>query len=267
MSVKIISMNTSGGSDCPRSLERGTKQSRQRKAIHDIVVRNKPDIVVFQEFIWRNIRGSTWGDNALPEDYIQFPHDDTRIVVNKNRVQNEKVIPETVLQNLDPNPIDKKIAKRHYTVRILKVDNNRDIICMSWHGPHKVKSKREYFEKLMEFVANIQNEYNFPMIVAGDFNVDIYDVSDLIIPPFKIIDCDRPRERRIYKNIIDFIVATDTLVPYSRASWLDLNQTGAIEPERVLDHDPITASFDIYDKKELEDFPIIDSRFHFCKAG
>lgn len=48
---------------------------------------------------------------------------------------------------------------------------------------------------------------------------------------------------------IDFIIATDT---YSRASWLDLNQTGAEGPERVLDHDPIIASFKIYEKEEKE---------------
>lgn len=189
-------MNTSAGSDCPKFSRRGEKQSIQRKAIHDIVVSNLPDIVFFQEFMWTNTNGGKWKDDALPDVYSQLSSGKNRIVINTTRVQEKLVIPQNVINSFDPKPTPIQIGHKRYTVRILKVDNKRDIICMSWHGPHKVKNKRMYFVKLMGFVAKIQNEYNFPMIVAGDFNVDKDEVSDLIKPPFILTDCDEPRQRR-----------------------------------------------------------------------
>ncbi|KAL4239427.1 hypothetical protein ACF0H5_000242 [Mactra antiquata] len=256
--LSVLVMNANGKGD-----ERGTVRDRRRQKIQSIVDENKPHLVFFQEFVLTDIGNKKWHDYRLPIQYTYIGHEESSVMYDSRRLT--EVDPhrakelDTTVRNLQSNqnnrlqtpfPIDFDPISR-MCARVLSTATrpSLELICISWHGPSNGtgggrmgnSDKVTYFQHLMEFFRNIREKFKLPILVAGDFNVDMNQIEQFIKNPFKLCKYEGS-ERRKRLGIIDFCIFTDDL-EMGQTDWINLNANPALgEPNRIFDHDPITTS-------------------------
>ncbi|KAL4239425.1 hypothetical protein ACF0H5_000240 [Mactra antiquata] len=248
-------MNADGRDD-----KRGSVPERRRQTIQCIVDKYKPDLVFFQEFGWSGIRRKTWNDYPIPEQYEYTGHRESSVMFDSGMFTKVDTLPaaalDTIVRNLqsnrnnrlqtpfptDFNPISRMCAR----VLSTAARPSLKLICISWHGPSNRKGggrmdksvKVENFQYLMEFFRNIREKFKLPILVAGDFNVDMNQIEQFIKNPFKLCKYEGS-ERRKRLGIIDFRIFTDDL-EMGHTNWINLNtDSAAEEPNGIFDHDPI----------------------------
>ncbi|KAK3599313.1 hypothetical protein CHS0354_028679 [Potamilus streckersoni] len=247
--LKILIMNASG----PNQGE-GTA-TRRKQAIQSVITRHNPDLVLFQEFSWRGIHGKTWSADPVPEHFQLTLNNDASILYNINELTvEEKPIRELqrILQELQrptskhstPIPLDFAPIPR-MSLRMVKTKGVpvMEFICISWHGKHAGMSsdtKVTEFTYLMIFLNEIYLKCHLPILIAGDFNVEVKLICLEVKDPFKLHEY-KASERRKKKGVIDYFIATTELY-LSDIEPVDLKKDSkADKPEEVLDHDPIIA--------------------------
>jgi hypothetical protein len=86
-----------------------------------------------------------------------------------------------------------------------------EFTCISWHGKHKMslEGKKQEFESMLKYISEIWRETSLPVILAGDFNLEIKDIETLVSPPL-VLHKYTPTERRKL-NTIDFYISSKSL--------------------------------------------------------
>lgn len=54
-------------------------------------------------------------------------------------------------------------------------------LCVSWHGSHNSRKKAELleeFKNLLVFMNEIGQQYDLPLIIGGDFNLQYKDIPE-----------------------------------------------------------------------------------------
>ena len=250
-SLRILIMNANGKND-----KGGTLAERRRQAIQNVVLKHKAKFVLFQEFSWIGITGETWEETPIPEHYVYKGHKEASMMYDGTCVNVEDIPAsdiQTILTRLQSNannrlnktfPMDFNPVSR---MCILKITTptipGLDFICISWHGISKMKKeeKIDYFKYWMEFLRHIREKYKLPILAGGDYNVDMYSIERYVRSPFKLC-IYKASERRTENGIIDYCIVTEDL-DFTDISWVDLtHDTSVINPNGILDHDPIVGS-------------------------
>ncbi|KAL3876807.1 hypothetical protein ACJMK2_034601 [Sinanodonta woodiana] len=247
--LKVLIMNASG----PNQGE-GTA-TRKKQAIQSVIKRHNPDLVLFQEFSWKGIHGKTWSTEPVPEHYQLATNNDASILYNINEsTLEEKPIRELhrILEELQrptskhPTPIPLDFAPiPRMSLRVVKTKGVpvMEFICISWHGKHAGMTndtKVTEFTHLMIFLNKMYVKYHLPILIAGDFNVEVKLICHEVKEPFMLYEY-KASKRRKEKGVIDYFIATIEL-HLSDLTPVDLKKDSKAEkPEEVLDHDPIIA--------------------------
>ncbi|KAK3599314.1 hypothetical protein CHS0354_028680 [Potamilus streckersoni] len=248
--LKVLIMNASGPSQ-------GDEPSTRRKqAIQNVINKHNPDLVLLQEFSWKGIHGKIWLAHPVPEHYQLTGNTDASILYNINELiveENPTGKLQRILEELQrptskhPTPVPLKFAPiPRMSLRMVKTKGVPviEFICISWHGRHKGIDDLEKvieFRHLMIFVKDIRTKNkNLPILLAGDFNVDMELISHEVEDPFKLHEY-KASKRRKKKGVIDYFIATTELC-LKDIKPVDLKKDSiADKPEDVLDHDPIIA--------------------------
>ena len=248
--VSVLIMNANGNND-----KVGTPTDRRKQAISNIINKHKPHVVLFQEFSWKGVNGKTWVKFPLPENYDFKGHYDASLLIDRTAVVVQDIPArsvDTILSELQrtsnnrlfrPFPMEFDPIPRLCMTRLMaKTNPGLDIICISWHGRSSIPllKKIEFMEYLLEFLRHLKERFRLPVLVAGDFNVDMFTIEHLVKSPFKLCKYDAS-VRRTAKGIIDFFIVTEEL-DLASITWLNLEEeTSALKPNGVLDHDPVLA--------------------------
>lgn len=255
--LKILIMNANG-----KNGSGGSPAERRKKAIHEVVRKQMPNIVLFQEFSWVGITGKTWSKYPFPEQFVYKGHHDASIMYDDTcmSVQNFPAADiDRILSGLQSNannrlqrpfPMDFNPVARMCMTKITSLTKpGLDFICISWHGKSNEvgggkmeKSKKiEYFQYWMEFLGIIREKYKLPILAAGDYNVDMYSIKNCVRHPFRLCLYEASM-RRTERGIVDFCIVTDD-IEFSDISWVNLEtDTSVFSPYCILDHDPIVGS-------------------------
>lgn len=253
--LKIMIMNANGNDD-----KLGSPTERRKNAIQNIVVKHLPDILLFQEFHWTGITGKTWSKYPFPSNYMCKGHGHASIMYNVDSLtiqdlpHNEIATTLSGLQSNSNNqlkvtfPLDFAPLSRMCITRVIAITQPAfQFICISWHGNSnengggKMKNlkKIEYFKYLIEFLRNIREKYKLPMMIGGDFNVDMYSIeTSLHSSPFKLCTYDALK-RRTVKGIIDYFIISEDLSLEDISSISLASDTTVFCPDGILDHDPV----------------------------
>ncbi|OWF52995.1 uncharacterized protein LOC110447000 [Mizuhopecten yessoensis] len=210
--INVISMNGSGPGDGP-----GTAL-RTRKLIADVVMSNEPAIVFFQEFKWKGIRGRAWKDTHLPGHYEYKGHRQASIMYDNRRLK--LILQETNLQEtLDEMKRNGKVEK-HFkplarcSIQLLEAKKpiKFKVLVVSWHGFHKksIAIRKKQFQDLQIYLKNLSECENAPILLGGDFNIDMSLVVSSVLPEFSLYQY-KPSDRRGKKPIIDYFIASREL--------------------------------------------------------
>lgn len=81
------------------------------------------------------------------------------------------------------------------------LDNNKEFLAVSWHGPLKVKeeTRKKTLRDLQDFLIILQNRLNCPFIMGGDFNLNTAEFDPLphiLIPGYEMC----PRSEKAAEN-------------------------------------------------------------------
>lgn len=119
-------------------------------------------------------------------------------------------------------------------------------LCVSWHGSHNSRKKAdllEEFKNLLVFMEAIEDHYDLPLLIGGDFNLQYKDIPE----KFKnsgsglIAYMYDPLKRR-RSRLIDFYIGSSTL-PLSKIAPVDLEKVDKGEDaQKIFDHDPVEAT-------------------------
>ena len=109
---------------------------------------------------------------AISFPYILVPYEPEKYNVQSERVWS-----------------DRATVGRYYSqlITVTRGDYAVSFVLVSYHVPHK-QEKEEKVIKLIEFLekmCKIAYEEEVPVIVAGDFNLDVYNCSDKKLKKFK----------------------------------------------------------------------------------
>lgn len=221
-------MNTAGPSGPGHALKR-------KQIIDNVITKENSDLILVQEFRWTKV----WpGDHFEP--YVFFGHEEAKIFFNVNKFEATLVDGSRLRQILeDPSnnfPSDFTPLPRMCICRVKpKGVPLVEFICVSWHGRYKTKARIIEFQHLLRFLKLFCMKEGLPLLLGGDFNLNINDIQQYIVPPFKVHDYN-PLDRRI-GNIIDFYITRELEIgpPYP----VDI-KTIIPDAYNVLDHDPIS---------------------------
>ena len=248
---KIIIMNTHG----PHVKHPG-KQERKRQAIQSVVLSYTPTILLFQEFQSKGIGGTIWENYPIPEWYHYSGHKEASMLYDTHFVCVKENLDTTIRRLLEglagfPSDFDPLPRMSSRLVR-LHSDRSFSFICISWHGPHNGldhEKKKEYFKHLLKLLRKLHEEKNLPILIGGDFNIEMRSIENFVSKPFQIKEY-QASGRRINKGVIDFFIATVEL-HLSDTKFIDLQDLPLVESNNestdlqtlhlndTLDHDPV----------------------------
>ncbi|KAL3876804.1 hypothetical protein ACJMK2_034598 [Sinanodonta woodiana] len=252
--LKVLIMNASGPN---QGKEDENPTARRKQTIQNVFNKYNPDLVLFQEFKWKQIHGNKWPSDPIPTYYSLTNGNDARIVYNDTELIVEDLIPITELQRIiDELKTKGKFSKtnpQHFasisrmTLRMVKPMSvpNMKFLCISWHGEHKIKEKLDEFKNLITFLTEIYVKYKKPLLIAGDFNVGIELICQEVKEPFKLWEYEASERRTDTDGVIDYFIASKEL-QLSDIKPVDLKKDSTADnPEEVLDHDPIIAMLEL----------------------
>ena len=231
-----------GGEDQDQDEKDSTKRKR---AIYDVVTKKCAALVLFQEFHWKSIDSRGWKDHTWP-DHLQYTgHSEASILFDTNEVTvkeyRQQFLDDTLNRMKDIQqgfaPFSRMCLRKIKTKGVPIVE----FICISWHGKHKMglKEKKQEFESMLKYITEIWRETSLPVILAGDFNLEIEDIKTLVSPPL-VLHTYTPTERRKL-NTIDFYISSKSLTLVDINPLKLTSETNVTEVLSLLDHDPVVA--------------------------
>ena len=244
--LKIMIMNAKGKNS--KDVDAIDKSADKRKqAIRDVVVHTRATLVLFQEFISRNIDGRAWkGSYSWPAHLQYTGNTEASIMFDRNKVTVEELLSDT-----HKNLIKEEGILKEFTLNpmmCLRIVNTKEdpivkFICISWHGRYKVKLdvRKKESERLFKYIVELSQELSLPVLLAGDFNLKI-EYIETLVPQSLVLHKYKPTERRKEENIIDFFITCKSWV-MSDIDALSLTSATAVEEVlKLFDHDPVVSS-------------------------
>lgn len=119
-------------------------------------------------------------------------------------------------------------------------------LCVSWHGSHNSRKKADLlkeFENFLVFMEAIEDHYDLPLLIGGDFNLQYKDIPEKFKNPGSglIAHMYDPLKRR-RSRLIDFYIGSSTL-PLSEIAAVDLKKVdNGEDAQKIFDHDPVEAT-------------------------
>ena len=92
---------------------------------------------------------------------------------------------------------------------------------------------------MLKYILKLSEKTSLPVILAGDFNVEIKDIETLVSPPL-VLHKYTPTERREL-NTIDFYISSISLAMSDIKPLKLTSETNVTEVLSLLDHDPVVA--------------------------
>ena len=243
-SVRILIMNTNGPNDGIGTAE------RRKKCIADVIRRQHPEIVLFQEFAWSGITGSTWTKTPIPEQYeftgnkdASILHDNTSVILSLPSLSDLQRLLEEMIRKGELSGGFTPLPRMCVRLVERKGTPNLKFICVSWHGRYsgrKEESRAEEIKDLLLYLTRYSFNKRLPIVIAGDFNLRYETVRRYVEKPLVAYSYE-PLARRT-GNVIDFYIASESL-KLDNIAPIDITAiTNADRPQTVLDHDPVCAS-------------------------
>lgn len=252
MNCKVLFMN-SKGSTIEGLKVGGMEIPKKRKDVrHQVIEDEDPDLILIQEsdILLRNICTQYYG----PRDYQAIGGKDAGILYDTT----------TFIQLEDPTNRLRQICEFKFDrgeilsseimprmcARIMqgKYPNALPLLCVSWHGPHKGKSdteKQKFYDDLCLLIKTYSDEKEIPIILGGDFNLDLSKLTSTLKLHDYVKLCHRP-------NKLDYILTSQTI---NNVSCKPVDILGTIDilfPElslsnlnTFLDHDPMVVNVKI----------------------
>lgn len=235
---KILLMNTNGP-----SLGRGTARRRQT-AFKEIVDDLNPSIIFTQEC------NSKFRTCLERPEYVQYPRSKSEagLIFNEHEFDRQLLTHHAFLLSTIRRLTNARLINKDFDfvgrAQVMRftswpgIQPALDVIAISWHGVHRCDEEKKiiYIDNFFTVVARLQNEWNLPVIIGGDFNLDRNrwpQRNDFRIPVYTNL-----RRLALGKPLIDHFVSTQG-VTLTGLSCYDL---GNIENATDLfDHDPIHA--------------------------
>ncbi|KAJ8314924.1 hypothetical protein KUTeg_007074 [Tegillarca granosa] len=231
--IKIMTMNVG----CVGA-QRVKGSAKKRKDMIDKVVKiEKPHLVLFQEFEWKKLwLGDHWENYELCENEKK----DANILYDKHKIVVKPVSEKLLRSILDEHFSTDFTPMPKLCIRVVKSIGYPTVkfIAVSWHGEYKTSENKrlETFQQLLRFLELVSNKKKkLPLLIGGDFNINIDRIQECVIHPFKLHDYI-PTARR-ESNIIDFFITKNITVENVQTVNLN-NYAEEEEPYNLLDHDP-----------------------------
>jgi hypothetical protein len=256
--MKLICMNADGPNKAGAS-------GLRRQSIQDIVYKFVPDIIFFQQFMWTSLETGKF-NAEIQQDYTYIGNKEASLLYNKTNLRVE-IIEDNYITELNRQKTY-QFPRSHVCLR--KVTIIRDditFICISWHGLHKTSKsgKQKDFRDLMRYAKRLHTYISRPVVIAGDFNLDMEYARDNIQRPFVVYPYQPSRRRPLSEvEVVDYFIASGGIqlhdVQYiqhvTESDETELSDSGAesdqsdspVPPKKglyytdVLDHDPISAT-------------------------
>ena len=244
--LKIMIMNTAADSNEVVDV----KRVNRKRAIYDVVTNTRAALVLIQEFYWEGIRYRGWKDYSWPEHLQYTGRREASILFDINEVTVEEY-PQRFLDDTLRELIRMGDIQQGFTpfprmcLRKIKTKGVPivEFICISWHGRKKInlEEKKEQFKSMLKYILKLSEKLSLPVILAGDFNVEIKAIETLVPPPL-VLHKYTPRERKKRNiNTIDFYISSKSLA-MSDIKPLTLEyETGVKEVLSLFDHDPVVS--------------------------
>ena len=220
----------------------------RQNAIFDVVTNTRATLVLFQEFHWKSIRSRGWKGHVWPEHLQYTGHEEASILFDTNEVTLEEYsqifLKQTLSELIRMNHIQQDFAPlSRMCLRKIKTKGVPIVtfICISWHGIHNtgLEEKKKQFKSLLTYISKLSEKQSLPVILAGDFNVEIKTIETLVSPPL-VLHKYTPTERR-ETNTIDFYISSESLAMSDIKPLTLTSETGATEVLSLFDHDPVVS--------------------------
>ena len=245
-SLKFMIMNTGG-----ENVNVGEHPTEKRKqVIYDVVTNTDAALVLFQEFRWKGIRSRVvWRDCNWSRHFRYTGHKDASILYNINDVAVEECS-QTLLKNTLDELI--RIGDIHerftpFPRMCLRTIKSKEVaivefICISWHGRHtgiSLTKRKGEFKNMLIYISKLSEKLSLPVILAGDFNVEIEAIETIVRPPL-VLYRYTPTERR-RQHTIDFYICSESLTMTGINPLTLEHETDVTEVLSLFDHDPVVA--------------------------
>lgn len=245
--IQIVLWNVGGP-----SAGTGTASKRKR-GITGLLESIKCYLFLFQEFLWSNIESHlTWKSAHITKRYKYIGHKEAGILYDKNKLEVINLTEETEIRTKLDEMIRKKKLPQGFTPlgRMViseiktKAGPKTHFLCVSWHGSHNSRKKAdllEEFKNLLVFLKEIEDHYDLPLLIGGDFNLQFKDIPE--DPGSGLIAKKYDPLKRRRGRLIDFYIVSSTL-SLSEIAPVDLENVGVKgkDARKIFDHDPVEAT-------------------------
>ena len=168
------------------------EDNNRGKAINDVITNTRAALVLFQEIRWKSSRNRGWKGHVWPENLQYTGHDEASILFDINEVTvgeySQIFLEQTLSKLIRMNHIQQDFAPfSRMCLRKIKTKGVPIVtfICISWHGIHKtgLEEKINQFKSILTYISKLSEKQSLPVILAGDFNVEIKAIETLVSPP------------------------------------------------------------------------------------
>lgn len=177
--MKALVTNVSGNNHKPKGLDLKPGE-KQRDVVVDIIISNRPDLVLAQEGkkIFYNQVCKECNYEILKYKYIY--NEETGILYNavnwtieEPKAELEKMYDELVHKNIISR--ESELKPRFHALILKSKGPDRHFLCVSYHGRYTGKTEDKKQEILKDFLILLLNYLqrfpDLPLILGGDFNV------------------------------------------------------------------------------------------------
>lgn len=265
MNCKVLIMN-SKGSTIEGFKVSGMEIPKKRNTVRQKVIKDKdPNLILIQEsdIVLSNICTQDFGCR----DYQAIGGKDAGIVYDTTTfIQLED--PTNRLRQIyefkfDRGEILSSEIMPRMCARIMqgKNPNAQKFLLVSWHGPHTGRShqeKKKVYEDLLLLLKTYSHEKKIPIILGGDFNLDLREINQTLNLNSQDQDCHHQLKLLPYvkldhrPNKLDYILTSQTIINEVCKPVDIFRVIDYLYPEvRIsslitsLDHDPITVNVNI----------------------
>ena len=254
--LKIMIMNVGGKNEGDKPTD------RRKQAIYDVVTKQNAALNLLQEFKWKDIRNRAWNGISWSKHFQLTGHAEASILFDENKVTVEEYS-QTLLDDTLRDLIRKGDIQQQFTpfsrMCLRKVTTKGvqvyAFICISWHGRHngaKLEDLKEEFKSMLKYSLKLSENLSLPVLLAGDFNLKNKDVgAKEVQPTTPLIMCIyEPTDRRTRADIIDFFIASKSLVMSDSKALTLKSETDVMGVLSLFDHDPVVSSMSIRTENE-----------------
>lgn len=272
--IKGMSMNANGSVSQGQRIG-GLGIPEMRKNIRQQIIKDfNPDIIFMQDsnILLKNICYVRSNKRYFaPRDYQSTGSEEAGIIfdasrfvkcVHENAMTELRKLYESGMKSLN----SQLLSRMHAVILQTKGPGEKKILCVSWHGPHKLsdKNKIQMFKDLMYLITLYLSKKRIPVLIGGDFNLDLqeeklFPITNPLSNPANIrhdnllLYMYTRKLNHFRENTIDYIITSATVIGNYNFSCCPIDVIPYIKSENnklsseyykaVLDHEPLIATF------------------------